>query len=126
MRDLETDFGVVATAASKAAANFPSGVDAGEGGNLGRLCKPFVHVKVEGSTAVPESEILTFSVLHKADTGAGTALTTYVRPAGALPVGGDIFFKLPADHLRYLSLSVTSSATAGISLHAWIEEGEGK
>ena len=125
MRDILTDFGTATTAADTAA-NFANGVNAGEGGNLGRLCDLFVHVKVEGSTAVPAAEVLTFSVLQKSDTGAGTAVLNYVRPAGALPVGGDIVFKLPADHLQYLSLSVTADTTAGIVLHAWLEEGERK
>ena len=126
MRDILSDFGVVKTAASSAVASFPYGVDAGQGGNLGRLCDLWVHVKVEGSTAVPAAEVLTFDVLHKADKGAGAVVHTFTRPAKALAVGGDITFKLPADHLRYLTLQVKSSATANISLHAYLEEGEGK
>ena len=126
MRDILTDFGTVKTAASAADTEFTNGVDAGEGGNLGRLCDVFVRVKVEGSVAVPASEILTFTVKHKEDSGAGTALMTYARPAGALAVGEDFSFPLPKDHLRYLSLSAKSSATANIQLHAWLEEGEKK
>ena len=126
MRDILSDFGVAKTAASAAVVAFPYGADAGQGGNLGRLCNLWVHVKVEGSTAVPAAEVLTFDVLHKADKGAGTVVHTYVRPAEALAVGGEIVFKLPADHLRYLSLQVKASTTANISLHAYLEEGEGK
>ena len=126
MRDILSDFGVIKTAASSADTEFPYGVDAGDGGNLGRLCDLRIHVKVEGATAIGASEVITFTVKHKADTGAGTALMTWVRPAGALPVGGDIVFRLPQDHERYLSLSAKSSATANISLHAYLEEGDGK
>ena len=126
MRDKLSDFGVIKTAASAADTEFPNGIDAGDGGNLGRLPEQRIHVKVEGSVAVPASEVITFTVKHKADTGAGTALKTWVRPAGALAVGGDIVFRLPLDHERYLSLSAKSSATANISLHAYLEEGDGK
>lgn len=126
MRDRLSDFGVAKTAASSADTEFPNGLDAGDGGNLGRLCEQRIHVKVEGSKAVGESEVLTFTVKHKDDTGAGTTLATIARPAGALPVGGDYVFRIPLEHKRYISLSVKSSATADISLHAYLEEGDGK
>lgn len=125
MRDILTDFGVVKTTAATEVA-FPNGVDAGAGGNLGKICPLFIHVKVEGSTAVPAAEELEFTVKDKDTTGAGDDLLVYKRPASALAVGGDIVFKLPADHRRYLSLGVTADTTANISLHAWLEEGERK
>ena len=124
-RDILNDFGTVKTVAATAA-EFPYGVDAGDGGNIGRICDLFVHVLVEGATAVPAEEELTFTVKDADTTGAGTAIATVVRPAGALAVGEDYVFKLPLDHKRYISLAVTADTTKDISLHAWLEEGEGK
>ena len=128
MRDVDTDFGVISTLAPAESVvqtvDFPNGVSCGDGGNLGKIDKLYVHVKVEGSKAVPESEILTFIVKHKSDTGAGDNLTTYIRPASALDVGGEFSFELPAEHEPYLSLAASADTTAGISLHAWLEMGE--
>lgn len=126
MRDVYTDFGTATTAASSAVATFARGINVGKDGNIGRIADTFITVVVEGSKAIPASEVLTFDVLQKNDTGAGTKVSSYVRPAEALSVGGKFSFGLPKDHLQYLSLQVTASATAGIVLHAYIERGEDK
>ena len=124
-REKYTDFGVITTTAATAVA-FPNGVDAGDGGNIGRICDLFVHVAVEGSKAVPAAEGITFTVKDGDTTGAGTAIATIVRPKGALAVGEKYVFRLPMEHKRYISLEATADTTAGISLRAWLEEGEGR
>ena len=58
MRDVDTDFGTISTAASAAYTEFPYGVNAGEGGNLGKICKLYVRVKIEGSKAVPSTDTI--------------------------------------------------------------------
>lgn len=126
MRDIYNDFGTASTAASKAVAAFANGINVGEGGNIGRIPNLFIKVVVEGTKAVPASEVLTFDVLQKADTGAGTKILTYTRPAEALAVGGEFIIPLPIDHLQYLTLQVTADTTAGITLHAYLERGEKK
>ena len=128
MRDVDSDFGTITTAAPSSGAasyaEFPYGINAGEGGNLGKICKLYVRVKVEGSKAVPSTDTITIQVLHKEDTGAGTLLATHSEPAKAMAVGDSFVFELPAEHKQYISLKGAASATAGITLHAYIEMGE--
>ena len=113
MRDVDTDFGTISTAASAAYTEFPYGVNAGEGG-----------VKIEGSKAVPSTDTISIQVLHKEDTGAGTVLATHSEPAKAMAVGDSFVFELPAEHKQYISLKGSASATSGITLHAYLEMGE--
>ena len=124
MRDVDSDFGTINTAASAAYTEFPYGINAGEGGNLGKICKLYVRVKIEGSKAVPASDTISIQVLHKADTGAGTLLITHSEPAKAMAVGDSFVFELPAEHEQYISLKGAASTTSGITLHAYIEMGE--
>lgn len=124
MRDVDTDFGTISTAASAAYTEFPYGVNAGEGGNLGKICKLYVRVEIKGSKAVPSTDIISIQVLHKEDTGAGTVLATHSEPAKAMAVGDSFVFELPAEHKQYISLKGSASATSGITLHAYLEMGE--
>lgn len=128
MRDVDSDFGTITTTAPASGAasyvDFPYGINAGEGGNLGKICKLYVRVKVEGSKAVPNTDTITIQVLHKEDTGAGTLLTTHSEPAKAMAVGDSFVFDLPDEHKQYISLKGAASTTAGIVLHAYIEMGE--
>lgn len=124
MRDVDSDFGTISTASSGSYTDFPYGVDAGKGGNLGKLDNLYVRVKVEGSKAVPYTDTISIQVLHKEDTGAGTLLMTHSEPAKAMAVGDSFVFRLPAEHKQYISLKGAASATSGITLHAYIETGE--
>lgn len=128
MRDVDSDFGTITTLAPVESAtkyvDFPYGINAGEGGNLGKIDKLYIRVKVEGSKAVPATDTLSFKVLHKEDTGAGTELTSHSEPAKAMAVGDSFVFEIPMEHKQYISLQGAASATAGIVLHAYIEMGE--
>ena len=127
MRDILSDFGTAKVTTADTAVAFPNGVDAGDGGNIGRLCELFISCYIEGSTAVPAAEVIQFDLLDADTTGAGTVVGSYVRPAGALAVGDHFSFKIPVkDHKRYLSLQVTADTTANLTFHCFLEEGEGK
>ncbi len=123
MRDILTDFGIITTATADTSVAFPNGIDAGQGGNLGRINDLYVVAQIDAKT-VPASDLITIDIYHGDAVSGETVVQSYSAPVRAYAIGDTFSFKLPADHKQYLSAKGKVKTTTGVKIHLWLEVGE--
>ena len=120
MRDILNTFGTVTTSSANAAKAFDYGVDTLTANGLGLVDNLYVKAKIQ--TKAPGNEAIIITVKHGADTATMNALVVETFPAKVWAIGDELKVKIPAEHLRYLTLEVATTTT-GVGFTAYLERG---